>query len=83
MALSVVKFNDGAVRLSEVVREMNCTVGDYMLAGLEEEDKIRVYYAEKKASQVKKSERKWRRIRKGFEERLLDQEDVTYGVGEF
>ena len=83
MALSVIKFNDGSSRLGEVVREMGCTVGDYMLAGLEAEDRVRVYYAQKKSSVVERSERKRRRIRKGLEKRLVEQESTTYGAGEF
>ena len=51
VALSVVRFNDGAVRLGEVVREMGCTVGEFMVAGLQEEDRKRVYHAEKKLQQ--------------------------------
>ena len=41
VVLSVVRFNDGAVRLGEVVREMGCTVGEFMVAGLQEEDRKR------------------------------------------
>ena len=49
VALSVVRFNDGAVRLGEVVREMGCTVGEFMVAGLQEEERKRVYHAEKES----------------------------------
>ena len=84
VAFSVVRFNDGAVRLGEVVREMGCTVGEFMVAGLQEEDRKRVYHAEKKASAEEKTEKKRRRrIRKGLEERLVEQEGVTYATGEF
>ena len=84
VALSVVRLNDGAVRLGEVVRMMGCTVGEFMVAGLQEEDRKRVYHAEKKASaEEKRGRKRRRRIRKGLEERLVEQEGVTYATVEF
>ena len=50
VALSVVRFNDCAVRQGEVVREMGCTVGEHVAAGLQQEDRKRVYHVEKKIS---------------------------------
>ena len=80
-ALSVARFDHGAVRLGEVVREMGGTVGEYVISGLQVEDGKRVHHAEKEASEEEKQEKK--KDSERTEERLVEHECLTNATGEF
>ena len=63
---------------------MGCRVGIHTLKGLAAEDKERLYFAGKEsAEKEKKSRKRMRRPRKGFEERLVEEEGAMYAAGAF
>ena len=82
--LAVLNFNDGAVAMLRVLREMGCEAGYFTKRQLSQEDEVRVAKSEKKIIQEEKQRRKLRRRRrKGIEEQIVEVEGVTYEPGGF
>lgn len=82
--LAVACFNNGAVSMMAVLREVGCEVGEFTAAQLRREDDERVKKAARKAQEKEKKRRKVRRRRKkGLEEQRLDLEGTTYAPGEY
>ena len=82
--LAIATFNHGATVLSDVLRLMQCNVGHFTASGLEKIDRLCLYHSAKKCSPAGKKSRKDRRAtRKGFLDKAVEKEGVTYAAGSF
>ena len=82
--LATIKFNAGSLKLAAVLREIGCSTTVEGVHSLTSLDAIRVEKARRKHSDEEKRSRKRRRnVKKGFEEDVADEEGVVYECGAF
>lgn len=82
--LAVCCFNEGAASFLEILERIGCSGGRFSASACEREDRVRVRKADRKSSSEEKERRKKRRRRrKGWQEKQVDAEGVTYQSGGF
>ena len=77
-------FNSGSQSLTQVMDKVGVAAGPVCQASLAKQDKVRLlaasYVVSEKVKQRRKSKR---RLKKGAEEALVEEEGVTYEAGAF
>ena len=82
--LAVCQFNDGASSLCNVLEEQNIIGGIHCRATLHSIDRERINSAKRKSSDKAKKRRKYiRNKRKGYAEKLVEEEGPSYEAGMF
>jgi len=82
--LAVCCFNNGAQSLVAVLDAMGCSGGAFMEAAMTREDMVRVRKSDTKCTRKEKKARKKRKRKsKGYEEKAVEKEGVTYQSGGF
>ena len=83
-ALAVAHFNDGAGSVGSLLEQMGLPIGQHTARLLELLDLDRSYHAARKRSnQGRKSRKRRRRLRKGFNDLREEEEGVMYEPGGF
>ena len=80
----MIRFNEGAIALKDVMENMGIVSGKYMDKALNRKESERLYHASKKHSEKGKERRKQvKRTKKGFEQKKRKIEGYTYIAGGF
>jgi len=83
-AAAVLQFNDGGYGVVNVMKSLNMEVGYFARRGIYSLMNKRVYFSDKKTEMVtKKRRKKLRSMKKGFEDKDLEQEGEKYITGGF
>ena len=83
-AAAVLQFNDGGIGVLNVMKTLNMEVGYFARRGICQLMNKRVYFSVNKSNAVtKKRRKKLRSMKKGFEDKDLEQEVEKYITGGF